>query len=286
MSIKVMTRVFDNEDIAAVPRLVLLALADHADDDGICYPSVARLARRTGLSERALQSNFKKLVSAGLLRIDKNAGPRGCNRYCVTLSPPTAVAPARADAPPQEMHPAGDAPPHIVPNTPAPGAPEPSENRQSSSSARASDEEASTLKIEDDLLDEVLAAVGIKCGRLPTYWMPPGSSIHVNRWMTDLGLTRSEIVAQARSSRQQYDEPPNGPKALDRAMRYLANAKAAARMKPATGTTGEPARTIPQPESSIPASGAFIPSELAPEKIPPADLRYADRFGISKEGTA
>jgi hypothetical protein len=40
---------------------VFLALADHADDDGYCYPSVGRLAWKTGYGVRQVQRTLKDL---------------------------------------------------------------------------------------------------------------------------------------------------------------------------------------------------------------------------------
>ena len=121
MSIRIMSRVFELEGMGPTHRLILLALADHADDAGRCYPSVARVCQRTGLSERAVQANLKSLQLAGFVRIETNAGPHGCNVYFVTTTP-------AADAPPQQVHPAADAPHPRSRCTPDPaaGAPEPS----------------------------------------------------------------------------------------------------------------------------------------------------------------
>ncbi|HRO13303.1 helix-turn-helix domain-containing protein [Amaricoccus sp.] len=43
MSIKLMSAVWERLELDPYERLVSLSLADHADDDGLCYPSVARL---------------------------------------------------------------------------------------------------------------------------------------------------------------------------------------------------------------------------------------------------
>lgn len=49
-------------------KLVLLALADHARDDGTgAYPSVARLQAKTGMSRRGVQTVIAKLRSKGVL---------------------------------------------------------------------------------------------------------------------------------------------------------------------------------------------------------------------------
>lgn len=115
-----MSAVFDS-NLPSTQRLVMLSLADHADDDGRCYPSISRLCKRTGLSERAVQSNLKRLQSDGYLTIKKNAGPKGSNVFFVHPTP-------AANAPPQQMHPAANAPlpPQEMHPTPAADAPEPS----------------------------------------------------------------------------------------------------------------------------------------------------------------
>lgn len=79
----------------------------------------------------------------------------------------------------------------------------------------------------DELLDAVKFAVGLTGGRIPTYWMPPASTAHVHRWHTELGLTEAEIIDVARENRKHHDSAPNGPKALDGAMKRMADAKTA-----------------------------------------------------------
>jgi len=121
MSIKVMSAVWERDDLDPHETLVLLALADHANDEGVCYPSIGRLVKRTRMSERGVQTVISRLCERGFLSIEKNAGPRGTNLYTVSATP----AP---DAPRTECTPAGDAPnprTECAP-TPAPGAPEPS----------------------------------------------------------------------------------------------------------------------------------------------------------------
>jgi hypothetical protein len=121
MSIKIMSAIFDSRTLGPTERLIMLSLADHADDQGRCYPSISRLCERTGLSERAVQSNIKALTAAGHLVVQANAGPSGCNVYFVRPTP-------AADAPPQEMHPRSKCttPPQQVRPTPAADAPKPS----------------------------------------------------------------------------------------------------------------------------------------------------------------
>lgn len=55
--------------------LVLLRLADHAHDDGKCWPSQATIAKKIGLSERCVRDALKALEEAGLIvRERRNIG--------------------------------------------------------------------------------------------------------------------------------------------------------------------------------------------------------------------
>ncbi len=81
MSIRVMTLVFAGSETDHGTRLVMLAIADNADDEGTAYPSVARIAHKARLSERAAQDAIRKAESMGELSIETGAGPHGCNIY-------------------------------------------------------------------------------------------------------------------------------------------------------------------------------------------------------------
>ncbi|MDK1289804.1 helix-turn-helix domain-containing protein [Pseudoalteromonas umbrosa] len=48
-------------------KLLLLSFADRADEDHCCWPSIARLVKDTGLNEKTIGSNIKKLESLGLI---------------------------------------------------------------------------------------------------------------------------------------------------------------------------------------------------------------------------
>lgn len=49
----------------ALAKLVLIDLANRANDDGECYPSVATIAKRCGISDRAVTNKIKYLVENG-----------------------------------------------------------------------------------------------------------------------------------------------------------------------------------------------------------------------------
>ncbi len=74
--------------LAGNEKLVLLKLADCADDEGgNAYPSVARVARECGVSRRTVQTILKRFVSRGLLIVEAYAtGGRGKpTRYQIDL---------------------------------------------------------------------------------------------------------------------------------------------------------------------------------------------------------
>lgn len=61
MSVRLMAAVFELE-IPAREKLVLLAMADHARDDGTgCYPSIGLLARKTSQTRRGVQKIMRRL---------------------------------------------------------------------------------------------------------------------------------------------------------------------------------------------------------------------------------
>ncbi len=75
-------------------KLVLLALADWANDEGYCYPSIAKVARKTGVSERTVQRVLRDAETAKLVERVEVIG-KGCKyrltpRHSVT---PDTVAP-------------------------------------------------------------------------------------------------------------------------------------------------------------------------------------------------
>lgn len=83
-------------------KLILFALADIANDYGEAWPLMTTLRDITGLSERAIQGGIKALEQANILVVTRTFGRS--SRYHVPLKTPAA------DAPPQQMHPAADAP--------------------------------------------------------------------------------------------------------------------------------------------------------------------------------
>lgn len=68
MSVRVMSLVWDST-VRAPERFTLLALADRADEDGICWPSVPTLARKCRTGESTIRRHLKALAGLGVLRV-------------------------------------------------------------------------------------------------------------------------------------------------------------------------------------------------------------------------
>ena len=83
MSIRVMTWVWQSSPEKGSALLLLLAIADFADDRGLAYPAVATLASKIRMSPRNTRILLDKLTKNDALEVDRGAGPRGCNLFRV-----------------------------------------------------------------------------------------------------------------------------------------------------------------------------------------------------------
>ena len=61
MSIRIMTEVWDSSEYAGTKLLCLLCLADFANDEGMCWPSVTTIAKKCRCSDRNIQMILREL---------------------------------------------------------------------------------------------------------------------------------------------------------------------------------------------------------------------------------
>ena len=74
----------------------------------------------------------------------------------------------------------------------------------------------------------------------------------MRRWIDDLGLREDQIIATARATRLDHPAPPDGPKALDRAMERAAKRNSqtsAASPKPPSGKRHSKPTDGPRPST-------------------------------------
>jgi hypothetical protein len=85
MSIKVMSRVWDQSKQDGPHLLLILALADHASDDGVCWPGIPKLAEKVRKSERQVKRLLRSLEESGELYINRCTGRGNSNLYYITV---------------------------------------------------------------------------------------------------------------------------------------------------------------------------------------------------------
>lgn len=109
MSVRIMAALWDMPGLSPVEKLVMLALADWANDDGECWPSIKQIADKTGCGERTVQRAFRAAEDMGILKRHEVAG-KG-NRY--TINPRHADTPVTETPPPHRRV----TPATLAPNT-------------------------------------------------------------------------------------------------------------------------------------------------------------------------
>lgn len=98
-----MTRVWEDSPRSGNDLIVLLALADWANDDGYCWPSIPTLATKARLSERTVQRVITKLQSERDIEVHEGgfiSGKNRTNTYRVLDPPRQADTPSDLSPPP------------------------------------------------------------------------------------------------------------------------------------------------------------------------------------------
>ena len=69
MSVRIMSQVWEIPTVKGTEKLVLLALADNANDEGIAWPSIGTIARKCGVSRRYAIEILNNLETLGLIEV-------------------------------------------------------------------------------------------------------------------------------------------------------------------------------------------------------------------------
>lgn len=164
MSIKIMNEVWEHAPVTQGTLLVLLALADAADEGTrMCFPGIARLAKFARLQERQVHNCLRELRDAGIVSVERGKGPAGTNLYTITKASTWEV---------QKLHPlqsSAGAPAIHCTSDLQPIAPKPSEEPSEEPSVRAR-EQLTLLGNEDrpaktDRFDEFWKVYPKKAGK-------------------------------------------------------------------------------------------------------------------------
>lgn len=81
-----MSWVWENSPASGSDLLLLLAIADHADDDGIAYPGIPKLVAKTRTSRSSVFRAMNRLVESGWLKIAGRGGGRDTNEYHIVMT--------------------------------------------------------------------------------------------------------------------------------------------------------------------------------------------------------
>lgn len=83
MSIRIMEQVFSS-DLKPTQRLIMICLADNSNNEGVCFPSINTIVKKSGLSHSTVVDNIKKLEESGHLikkYRSRRKGGRSSNKY-------------------------------------------------------------------------------------------------------------------------------------------------------------------------------------------------------------
>jgi hypothetical protein len=99
MSLKVMTKAWGLK-LSPTPKLVLMAIADEANDDGYCYPSHRHLAEKCSIDARSVRRMIGVLSASGYVVVKRryNNRARTSNGYQLMLDHPRTNCPGGTDS--------------------------------------------------------------------------------------------------------------------------------------------------------------------------------------------
>lgn len=92
MSVRVLASVLTFSEAEHADRLTIIAIADHASDDGVAWPSEETIGRKARLGVSTVRRSIGKLVSMGELEVRKaQRGQQRLNVYRILCGKPVPV---------------------------------------------------------------------------------------------------------------------------------------------------------------------------------------------------
>ena len=226
-------------------KLVLWYLCDRHNPDFGCFPSQAQLSADAELSPSALNEHLRKLEDAGLIRrrqrVDPQTKRQMATRYILGFEvefshePTPDCGDGSNDAegqislfPTPELGDGSGKADSGFKADPSPALrssrlrkPESNPVRQPLREPVKEEERARepTAAGFEGFFAELLRTLGLDPGApLPDWWQGWPAREHVRRWMIDFGFDEDRVLAVTAATRRDHPEPPDGPRALDRAM--------------------------------------------------------------------
>jgi hypothetical protein len=198
-------------DLPATQKLVMLVLADHADENGEgIYPSVHRVAALAGMSRRTVQRMLSDLVEDQWIRVVASSSRHRPTEYAINVEYVEDHA-IRGD----KLAPQGRQPRQVEVTTDA------SKGRQGDTQTyKTTDQEQVTnLRERDPIWDALVATMGVPSPPVGEKAAPKGKSER-GKWnaaakeLREMGVTADEIVQRAVLYRIKWPEIDLNPRAL------------------------------------------------------------------------
>lgn len=176
--------------------LVLLAIADFADDEGYCWPSVKTLAAKARMTERGVQKIIRRLETQGYVSVETGTGRKNCNEYQINLD----LLQKGEQETPNRIHPEQGSPRtrKQKPRTAKQervngGSPEPSKNHQN----RYDDDDGGGDARANGLKDRIVAALNLNEVEARTLCGKAGMA-EAQKWLALPHITPEEICDNLR----------------------------------------------------------------------------------------
>lgn len=204
MSIEAMVWVLRHSPLSGSDKVILLGIANHADDEGgNAWPSVRTLSRYANMSERSVQRALKRMADEGHIVVRRQRGgtadtsaDRRPNLYQVVMSGVTFTSPRVQDGPERGDTRVADGVTHV--------SPEPS--------SEPSIRDAAAPRARNPLWDSVAEVCGWT-GRTLTR-SEQGRIAKAVKELREVDATPEDVVARARKYRKEWPEVELTPQAL------------------------------------------------------------------------
>ena len=285
-------------------KIVLWHLCDRHNPDFGCFPTQARLAEDAEMSISSLNEHLAKLEALGLIRRirchDHRTKRRQATRYMLGFEEhgPQNPLPEPGDGSSEtdSEHPAepcpdtGDGAISGIWAIPSPENgqsqlqnPETNLVREPLREPVKEEEDARGRETTfNDFFGALLQALGLDAGQaLPAWWQGWPARQHVQRWIDDLGMSQDRILDVARESREAHPSPPDGPKALDRAMERAVRREVqpAANSLKAKRSSKAQCKPLPSPDETA----AFYAAKVNSDEYLPQNMISTATCGLMLE---
>lgn len=181
------------QGISPTQKLVLVCLADHANGDGLAYPSAKTISGETGLKDRAVRGALDALYSKGVIRRAGEPVNGAVQRWIVSdeaLTTPAANAAVLKEEPR-----------HLMPPTPAVNADPP---RQQMPGTPAANADKATNKLPVEATKKTLGAAAVAAP------IAEKKSKAAKPEKTDTQKATNETIRRLRATFWEHFAPMNG----------------------------------------------------------------------------